>query len=287
MVETPRKTTTLNTLRRKKAKGERITCIGVYDAPMAAIADRVGFDLMIVGNAGPMSLLGHADPTTVTFEEQLYLTRAVSRVTRYGMVVGQLPFLSYHASGEQAVESAGRFVREGYADVVKCEGGIHLEAHIAAIVRAGIPVVGHIGVQASRRTEQSGFGIKGRTAEEARDVVQDAKAFLRAGAFALIAEQIPTELAAFLSHTLPVPVITQGGGQVNDGVYNISGDLVGYSAFPIPKSRGVYANVGTIIEEAMTRYRDDVVSRAYPTAETDFHMDKEEFRTFLKLMEEK
>jgi 3-methyl-2-oxobutanoate hydroxymethyltransferase len=170
---------------------------------------------------------------------------------------------------------------------VKCEGGIHLEAHIAAIVRAGIPVVGHIGVQASRRTEQSGFGIKGRTAEEARDVVQDAKAFLRAGAFALIAEQIPTELAAFLSHTLPVPVITQGGGQVNDGVYNISGDLVGYSAFPIPKSRGVYANVGTIIEEAMTRYRDDVVSRAYPTAETDFHMDKEEFRTFLKLMEEK
>jgi 3-methyl-2-oxobutanoate hydroxymethyltransferase len=113
---------TLKSLSRKKAERTRITAIGVYDAPMAAIADRVGFDLLIVGNAGPMSLLGHADPTSVTFEEQLMLTRAVSRVAKYGLFVGHLPFMSYHALKEQAITSAARMVRDGGAHVVKCEG---------------------------------------------------------------------------------------------------------------------------------------------------------------------
>lgn len=271
---------TLKSLQRKKDQRIRITAIGVYDAPMAAIADRVGFDLLIVGNAGPMSLLGHADPTTVTFEEQLILTRAVSRVAEYGLVVGHLPFLSYHASKEQAITSAARMVREGGAHVVKCEGNVHTAAYVAEIVRAGVPVMGHIGMQASRRVEQSGFGIKGRTAGEALEIVRTAWAFVDAGVFAFILEQVPTELAAHITHALPVPVITLGSGPVNDGVYHISGDLVGYAAFAIPKNRGAYANVSADIETAMTRYRDDCLAHSYPAEAQSFHMDAAEQQRF-------
>lgn len=286
MAQAQRKKVTLNNLRDKKARGERITSIGVYDAPMAAIADRVGFDLLIVGNAGPMALLAHPDPTTVTFEEQLFLTRAVSRVAKYGFVVGHMPFLTYHASKEQAILHAGRMISEGGADCVKCEGNKYTAEYVAEIVRAGIPVMGHIGMQASRRTEQSGFGVKGRRAEEARDIVEGACAFVAAGVWGFILEQVPTELAAYLTRSLPVPMITLGGGRINDGVYHISGDVVGYSAFRIPKNRGSFANVGAIIEDALRLYRDESVAGTYPAEENTFHMAAEEHEKFLRLVRE-
>lgn len=283
MSENTRKKVTLNYLRQKKARREPITSIGVYDAPMAAIADRVGFDLLIVGNAGPMSLFAHADPTTVKFEEQLFMTQAVSRVARYGFIVAHMPYLTYHASKGQAITNAGRLIAEGGADAVKCEGNRYTAEYIAEIVRAGIPVMGHIGMMASRRTEQSGFGIKGKTAQEAREIAETARAFVDAGVFGFIVEQVPTEVAAHLTRTLPVPVITLGGGRVNDGVYHISGDVVGYSAFPIPKNRGGFVNVGHMIEEGLRRYRDDTVAGSYPLEENSFHMTPEEHEKFLKL----
>lgn len=287
MEEVKRKKVTLNSLREKKRRGERITSVGVYDSPMAAIADRVGFDLLINGNAGPMSLLGHPDPTTVTFEEQLYLTKAVSRVTKYALVVGHMPFMSYHASKEQALTNAGRMVSEGGAGSVKCEGNAHTAEYIAEIVSAGIPVMGHIGMQASRRVEQSGFGVKGRTAKDALEIVEGARAFVEAGVWGFILEQVPTEVAAYLTRTLDVPIITLGGGCINDGVYHISGDVVGYSAFPIPKNRGSFANVGVTIEEGLRMYRDESREGTYPAAESAFHMDADEHARFLKMVGEK
>lgn len=277
-----RKKVTIKSVHDKKRAGQKITSIGVYDAPMAAIADRVGFDFLVVGNAGPMALLGHPDPTTVKFEEQLALTRAVSRVTKYGFVVGHMPYMSYHASKEQAITSATRLVAEGGADCVKCEGNRYTAEYIAEIVRAGIPVMGHIGMQASRRTEQSGFGVKGRTADDAMKIIDDARAFIDAGVFAFIVEQVPTDVAAYLSQTFEAPMITLGGGTVNDGVYHISGDLVGYSAFPIPKNRGAFADVRPIIETALTEYRDAVVAGAYPLEDNTFRMTPEENEKFLK-----
>ena len=278
-----RKKVTLKSLQQKKQRKECITAIGVYDSPMAAISDRIGFDLLIIGNAGPMSLFGHKDPTTVRFEEQLFMTQAVSRVTKYGLIVAHLPYLSYHLSKEDAIRNAGRMVSEGGADVVKCEGNKHTAEYIAEIVRAGIPVMGHIGMQASRRTEESGFGVKGRTAEDARKIVETADAFQAAGAFAFILEQVPTELAAFLTNRLTVPVITLGGGQVNDGVYHISGDVVGYSAFPTPKNRGGFVDVRPIIEQGLREYRDQSLSRAYPLAENTYSMQPGEHDKFLNM----
>ena len=286
MSDTPRKKVTLNYLRQKKAAGERITSIGVYDAPMAAIADRVGFDLLVVGNAGPMSLFAHKDPTTVQYEEQLFMTRAVSRVAKYGFVIGHMPYMSYHLSKEDTIRNASRMVSEGGADAVKCEGNKHTAEYVAEIVRAGIPVMGHIGMQASRRTEQSGFGIKGRTAVDAMKIVEDAHAFVEAGVFGFILEQVPTELSVYLSKTLSVPVVTLGGGQVSDGIYHISGDVVGYSAFPIPKNRGSYVNVGPIIEDGLRRYRDDCVTGAYPLAENTIHMSADEAEKFQQCTKE-
>ena len=258
--------------------------IGVYDSPMAAIADRVGFDLLIIGNAGPMALFGHEDPTTVKFEEQLYMTQAVSRASKYGFIVAHMPYLTYHISKEDAIRNAGRLMAEGGADSVKCEGNKHTAEYVAEIVRAGIPVMGHIGMMASRRTEQSGFGIKGKTAEEAHEIVEGAQAFVEAGVFAFILEQVPTELAAYLTNTLPVPVITLGGGKVNDGVYHISGDVVGYSAFPIPKNRRSFVNVGEEIEKGLRQYRDESYNGAYPAEESTFHMSPAEHEKFLRLI---
>ena len=275
-----RKKVTLKYLQQKKQKKERITSIGVYDSPMAAISDRVGFDLLIIGNAGPMSLFGHKDPTTVKFEEQLYMTQAVSRVTKYGLIVAHLPYLSYHLSKEDAIRNAGRMVSEGGADAVKCEGNMHTAQYIAEIVRAGIPVMGHIGMQASRRTEESGFGVKGRTAEDARKIVETADAFVAAGVFSFILEQVPTELAAFLTARLPVPVISLGGGTVSDGVYHISGDVVGYSAFPTPKNRGGFVDVRPIIEQGLQEYRSQVQAGTYPLEENSYHMSAEEHEKF-------
>lgn len=280
-----RKKVTLKYLQQKKEKKERITSIGVYDSPMAAISDRIGFDLLIIGNAGPMSLFGHKDPTTVKFEEQLYMTQAVSRVAQYGFIVAHLPYLSYHLSKEDAIRSAGRMISEGGADAVKCEGNKHTAEYIAEIVRAGIPVMGHIGMQASRRTEESGFGVKGRSAEDARKIVETADAFVAAGVFSFILEQVPTELAAFLTARLSVPVISLGGGTNNDGVYHISGDVVGYSAFPTPKNRGGFVDVRPIIEEGLQQYRSQVQDGTYPLEENSYHMSSEEYEKFLGMFD--
>lgn len=277
MAEPQRKKVTLNSLREKKKRGERITSIGVYDSPLAAIADNVGFDLLIIGNAGPMSLFGHSDPTTVKFEEQLFMTQAVSRVTKYGLIVAHMPYQTYHASKEDAIRHAGRLITEGGAHAVKCEGNRYTAEYVAEIVRAGIPVMGHIGMQASRRVEQSGFGVKGRRFEDAKDIIDGADAFVEAGVFAFILEQVPAELAEFITRRYDVPVITLGGGTKADGVYHISGDVVGYSAFPMPKNRRSFTNVQPLLEEGISKYKDAVLKGEYPLDGDSFAMNEGEF----------
>lgn len=277
MAEPQRKKVTLNSLREKKRRGEKITSIGVYDSPLAAIADDIGFDLLIIGNAGPMSLFGHSDPTTVKFEEQLFMTKAVSRVTKYGLIVAHMPFQTYHASKEDAIRHAGRLVAEGGAHAVKCEGNQYTAEYVAEIVRAGIPVMGHIGMQASRRVEQSGFGVKGRRFEEAKEIIDGADAFVSAGVFGFILEQVPAELAEFISKRYSVPVITLGGGTKADGVYHISGDVVGYSAFQMPKNRRSFTNVQPLLAEGISKYKEAALNGNYPLDEDSFTMNEGEF----------
>ena len=279
-----RKKVTIKHLLDKKKNKEMIVSLGVYDAPMAAIADEIGFDLLINGNAGPMSLLGHPTPLTVRFEEQLILTQAVSRVTKYGMVVGHMPYMTYNVSAEEAIRNAARFISEGRADAVKCEGNIHTAKHVAEIVRAGIPVMGHMGMQASRKLEQSGYGFKGRSAEEAFKIVEEARAFVDAGVFAMIIEYVPVEITAYLAKTLPVPIISVGGGPSPDGIYLISGDAVGYSAFPRPKHEGSFVDVRPLIQQGLRAYKEQVLNRSYPNQEFTQHMTEDEHAKFIDLV---
>ena len=281
-----RKKVTVKQLLDMKKRREMIVSIGVYDSPMAAIADEIGFDLLINGNAGPMSLLGHKTPMTVRFEEQLILTQAVSRVAQYGMIVAHMPYMTYHASQEDAIRNAARLISEGGADAVKCEGNRYTCRYVAEIVRAGIPVMGHIGMQASRKLEQSGFGFKGRTAEEAVRIVDDARAFVEAGAFGFILEYTPVDITTYLARTLPVPVISVGAGASPDGIYLIAGDAVGYSAFPRPKNEGSFVDVRPIIAKGLRAYKDQVLAKSYPGPEFTQHMTPEEHAKFLKAVGE-
>ncbi|MFG1301957.1 3-methyl-2-oxobutanoate hydroxymethyltransferase [Xanthobacter sp. V3C-3] len=284
-MEKKRTKVTIKSLHAKKQRKEAIVAIGVYDAPMTAIAEEVGFDMLINGNAGPMSLLGHATPMTVRFEEQLILTQAVSRAAKYGMVVAHMPYMTYHASSAEAIRNAARLIAEGGADAVKCEGNRHTAKAVADIVNAGIPVMGHVGMQASRKLEQSGFGFKGRSAQEAAKIVDDARAFYEAGAFAFILEYVPVEITSYLAATLPVPIISVGAGPSPDGIYLISGDAVGYSAFPRPKNEASFVDVRPMIAQGLQAYKDQVLSKAYPDSEFTQHMTQEEHEKFLDMVE--
>lgn len=279
-----RRKVTCRSLQDKKDRGEPIVALGVYDAPMAAIADEIGFDLLINGNAGPMSLLGHPTPMTVRFEEQLVLMQAVTRVARYGLTVGHLPYMTYHFSAKDAIRNAARLIAEGGADAVKCEGNRHTAKIVAEIVRAGIPVIGHMGMQASRKLEQSGYGFKGRSAVDAAKIVDDTRAFVEAGVFAIILEYVPVEITQHLARTMPVPIISVGGGPSPDGIYIASSDVVGYSAFPKPKHEGSFVNIRPVIEQGLRQYKQEVLDSTYPYPEFTQHMTAVEHRSFLDLV---
>jgi 3-methyl-2-oxobutanoate hydroxymethyltransferase len=279
-----RRKVTVKSLRDKKSRNEMIVALGVYDSPMAAIADEVGFDLLINGNAGPMSLLGHPTPMTVRFDEQLVLTQAVSRVARWGLVVAHLPYMTY-TSASQGIRHAARLVAEGGAEAVKCEGNVHTARIVEEIARAGVPVMGHMGMQASRKLEQSGYGFKGRLAQDAARIVEDTRAFVEAGVFGIILEYVPAEITDYLARTLPIPIISVGGGPSPDGIYIASSDVVGYSAFPKPKHEGSFTNVRPLIQKGLRQYKDEVLAGTYPYDEFVQHMAPQEHERFLALVE--
>ncbi len=286
MTETARRKVTVKSVLAKKRRGEPLVCIAAYDAPMAAIADEIGFDLLINGNAGPMSLLGHPTPLTVRFEEQLILSQAVNRVVKYGMKVAHMPYMSYNACVAQSVRNAARLVSEGGADAVKCEGNRHTARHVAEIVRAGIPVVGHMGMQASRKLEQSGYGFKGRDAVEAAEIVDSTRAFVEAGAFAIILEYVPVEITQYLARTLPVPIVSVSSGPSPDGMYIGTGDAVGYSAFPRPRQAKVFVDISPVIRQGLQAYKDDALAGRYPLTEHVQHMSPDEHQKFLRLCDD-
>jgi 3-methyl-2-oxobutanoate hydroxymethyltransferase len=221
---------------------------------------------------------------TVRFEEQLVLTQAVTRTAPYGLTVGHLPYMTYHLSAEDAIRNAARLIAEGGADAVKCEGNRHTAKIVAEIVRAGIPVMGHMGMQASRKLEQCGYGFKGRSATGAANIVDDTRAFVDAGVFAIILEYVPVEITEYLARTMPVPIISVGGGPSPDGIYIASSDVVGYSAFPKPKHEGSFVDIRPVIQKGLRQYKQEVLDGQYPYAEFAQHMTAEEHRSFLDIV---
>jgi len=279
-----RKKVTLDYLLSKKKNKEPITQLAVYDYENAIIADRTGVDILCVSDTGGMVLFGHEDTTTVSIEEVMFMAQAVKRGSKYGLRMVDMPYMSFHISKNQAIENAAMFVAKAGAEVMKCEGNIHHANNIEAIVKAGIPVQGHIGICPMRNAQQSGFKAQGKTADTAKRLVDDAIAFYEAGCFSIMCEVVSSEVTEYLAETLPIPVISLGSGNKADGVHIIGSDLFGLYEKYKPRHSKVYVDLVPIIEQGYRDYINDVMCRAYPAAEHSVYMSVEEFEKFKDLL---
>ena len=267
-----------------KRSGEKIAMVTAYDAPSARLADEAGVDLILVGDSAAMVVMGHDSTLPVTLDEMLLLTAAVARSTRRALVVGDLPFGSYQESDEKAVASAVRMVKEGGADIVKLEGADRRLSRVRAIVDAGIPVMGHIGLTPQSATLLGGYKPQGRTAVKARHLLDAAKALEAANCCALVVEAVPPPVATRIAAAILIPVIGIGAGAGCDGQVLVWHDLLGLSEDPVPRFVKRYADLSTEIRRAIGAYVDDVRSGAYPEDKHTYGMSDDERERFEEMV---
>lgn len=270
--------TTTATFKNYKSKGEKITMLTAYDYSTASLADSAGIDAILVGDSLGMVMLGYENTLSVTMEDMIHHSAAVARGAKNPLVVTDMPFMSYQTSVYDAVVNAGRLVKEGYADAVKLEGGVKFKEHIRAIVDASIPVMGHIGMTPQSVNAFGGFKVQGKSAEDAKRVIEDAKAVEDAGAFAVVLECVPSALAAYITEILSIPTIGIGAGKDCDGQVLVYQDMLGmYSDFT-PKFVKKFGNVGESMKDSFKRYCEEVKSGAFPSKEHTFKIDEDVMR---------
>jgi 3-methyl-2-oxobutanoate hydroxymethyltransferase len=277
----PRGKLTLPKLAEMKDRGEKIVMVTAYDAPGARFAEDAGVDVVLVGDTAAMVVLGY-DGTTVpvTMDEMLFLTRTVVRSARRPIVVGDMPFGSYQVSDEAAVENAIRFFKEAGADAVKLEGAGPSLSRVRAIVQAGIPVMGHVGLTPQSATMLGGFKTQGKTAEAAVQLVEDALALEEAGCFAVVLEAVPAPVAAEITQRLRVPTIGIGAGPECDGQVLVYHDLLGLTEGHLPRFVKRYASLSREIRDALENYAEEVRSGAFPEEQHSYEMPAEELELF-------
>ncbi len=258
-----------------KKEHKKITMITAYSFPQAQCVDEAGIDIILVGDSLGMVELGYRDTVPVTMDEMLNHTKAVMRGVKRAHVVGDLPFMSYNISREQAVTNAGILYKDGGADSVKLEGGQDMAGVVSTIVKAGIPVFGHIGLTPQTANLLGGFKVQGKSLDQAKRVLDDALALEDAGVFAIVLEAIPRQLAALITERLTVPTIGIGGGLDCDGQVLVLHDLVGLFRRFTPKFVKVYADLYTAQLDAVKRYVADVQGKAFPAEEHSFTMKEE------------
>ena len=274
----------INSLKRKMANNEQIVQMAIYDFRSAVIADRLDIDILCVSDTGGMILFGHSSTVTVTFDEVMMMAKAIDRGSQFGLRMVDMPYWSFHVSPEQAVENVGRFVHEANAEVMKCEGNQHHARNIEAIVKAGIPVQGHIGITPMRMPQLGGFIAQGKTADRAKELIDDAWSFVDAGCFSILCEVTSEEVCEYLTDTLPVPVISLGAGNKADGVHIITSDLFHLYEEHTPRHSKIYTDLIPIMEDVFTRYRDEVRDHTYPGPEHTVYMKDEEREKFETMM---
>jgi 3-methyl-2-oxobutanoate hydroxymethyltransferase len=251
---------------------QRIAMITAYDYPSAKAADAAGSDIILVGDSLAMVVLGYPDTLSVTVDDMLHHTRAVARGTSHAMVVGDMPYLSYHVSVDEAVRNAGRFMQAG-AHAVKIEGGKPSRIKVVeAILDAEVPVMGHIGLTPQSVNALGGFKVQGKGVEEARRLINEAIALEQAGCFAIVLECVPAELASFITERVSIPTIGIGAGPSCDGQVLVLHDVLGMYDGHTPKFVRRYANLGDEMQKALTNYVDDVRAGRFPDAQSEsFH----------------
>lgn len=260
-----------------KREGTKITMLTAYDYPTAHILDEAGIDTLLVGDSAANVVLGYPDTLPISMDEMIVITRAVSRAARRAMVIGDMPFMSFQRSTVDAIENAGRFVKEGGAVAVKLEGGGHVVDTVRAIVDAGIPVVGHLGLLPQSASMQGGYRVQGLEAPQARRILDDARRLEDAGSFMIVLECIPDRLGALLSRSVSIPIIGIGAGPGCDGQVLVINDILGIEAGFKPKFVKRFAEVGEQIASAARAFREEVVAGTFPGPEHAFQMKDEEY----------
>jgi len=266
--------TTLNQIKEMKQRGERITMLTAYDYTTAKLLDQAGVDMILVGDSLGMVVLGYESTLPVTIQDMIHHTRAVVRGTQKALVVGDMPFMTYHASIPEAVHNAGRFLQEAGAQAVKIEGGVPMAETVKRIVECGIPVMGHIGLTPQSINQLGGFKVQGKTSEAASRMIADAKALEEAGAFAVVLECVPTPLSKLITDRISIPTIGIGAGVHCDGQVQVVNDLLGLFPDFVPRHAKQYARLGEQIGSAVTQYIQEVRSKSFPTTKESFAMDE-------------
>jgi 3-methyl-2-oxobutanoate hydroxymethyltransferase len=280
-----RKKVTTRTLLQKKARGEMITMLTAYDYPSALAVDQAGIDSILVGDSLGMVVLGYENTLPVTMADMLHHCRAVARGARHALLVGDLPFMSYQVSVEQAVTNAGRFLQEAGMDAVKLEGGRERVEAIQAIVAAGIPVMGHLGLTPQSVQQLGGFRTQARSAPAARRLLEDALLLQEAGCFSLVLEAVPAQLASFVSGRLEIPTIGIGAGPGCDGQVLVLHDLLGLFERFTPRFVKRYADLHAEMAGALAAFRADVEDKAFPAPEHAREMQDSAWEAFLAEIE--
>lgn len=266
---------TVVTFREAKLNKEKLTMLTAYDYSTAQAVDNSGINGILVGDSLGMVMLGYEDTLSVTMEDMIHHTKAVARGAKNSLVVADMPFMSYQTSVYDAVFNAGRLIKEGRAQAVKLEGGVGVADHIEVIVKASIPVMGHIGLTPQSVNAFGGFKVQGKSEEAAKKLIEDALAVERAGAFAVVMEGVPSKLAAIVTEKLSIPTIGIGAGDKCDGQILVYQDMLGMFNDFTPKFVKKYENLGDRMRNAFATYIEEVKNGSFPSEEHGFKIDEE------------
>jgi 3-methyl-2-oxobutanoate hydroxymethyltransferase len=266
--------TTIIQIKEMKQKGKKIPMLTAYDYATAKLIDGVGVPLILVGDSLGMVILGYESTIPVTMDEMLHHTKAVVRGTEQALIIGDMPFMTYHASVSEALHNAARFIQEGGAQAVKLEGGETMAETVRRIVECGIPVMGHIGLTPQSVHQLGGFKVQGKTQETAIRLVKDACALEEAGVFAIVLEAVPTPLAKIITKKVGVPTIGIGAGPFCDGQVQVVSDLLGLFTDFVPKHAKQYARLSDTIKQAVGDYINEVQAGTFPTDKQGYTMDE-------------
>jgi 3-methyl-2-oxobutanoate hydroxymethyltransferase len=266
---------TINKIQDMKKAGEKITMLTSYDYSTAKIVDESGVNLILVGDTLGIVMMGYETTVPVTIEEMLLHTKAVVRGTKNALIIGDMPFMTYQVNADEAVRNAGRFMQETGCQAVKLEGGMTVADTIKRIVDAGIPVMGHIGLTPQSINQMGGYRVQGKTPDAARRLLNDALAVQNAGAFAIVLELVPLQLAKIITSRLSIPTIGIGAGPHCDGEVQVIHDMLGWFTDFVPKHTKQYARLADVIKTAVSSYVSEVKSGAFPTAANTSSIDEE------------
>lgn len=271
-----RKKLTIPDIQKKKQEGKKITMLTAYDYPSARLIDEAGMDMILVGDSLAMTVLGYESTVPVTMDEMIHHSKAVKRGVKYALLVGDMPFMSFNVSTEETIRNAGRFIKEGGCDAVKLEGGFEVTDVTKALVNAGIPVLGHIGLTPQTAVMLGGFKVQGKDAQTAQRLLDASLALEEAGCFAIVLECVPDKLAKLITENLKVPTIGIGAGPDCDGQVLVTNDMIGLFERFVPKFVKRYKNLWPELLEAFRKYKEEVEKGVFPTEEFSYTMGDEE-----------